>query len=60
MNEALPKLVRQCGVPVFVGGTMAIRHRRAVAATGATPLAVDIRESIRIIKSVLMQQSKTP
>jgi MerR family transcriptional regulator, light-induced transcriptional regulator len=59
MNEALPKLIRQCGVPVFVGGTIAIRHRKAVAATGATPLAVDIRDSIRIIKSVLMQQSKT-
>jgi methanogenic corrinoid protein MtbC1 len=58
LNDGLPKLVRQCGVPVFVGGTIALRHRKAVAATGATPLAADIRDSIRIVKAALMSRTR--
>ena len=60
LYEALTRLVRKSGVPVFVGGAIASRHRKAIAATGATPLAAEIRDSIRIIKSALLQQHKTP
>lgn len=53
LDEALSRLVKQTGVPVFVGGSFADTHRKAVAATGATPLAADVNDSVRLIKALL-------
>jgi DNA-binding transcriptional MerR regulator len=60
LGDALPKLVRRSGVPVFVGGSIAVKHRKAVAATGATPLAADIKDSVRIIKAALANRELAP
>ncbi|MDH3287058.1 MAG: MerR family transcriptional regulator [Betaproteobacteria bacterium] len=49
LERALPKLVRQAGVPVFVGGGTATRHRQAVAAAGATALGVELEDGVRLI-----------
>jgi DNA-binding transcriptional MerR regulator len=53
LERALPKLVRQTAVPVFVGGATATRHRQAIAAAGATPLGVELENGVRLIKSAL-------
>ena len=53
LERALPKLVRQTGVPVFVGGSTAVRHRQAVAAAGATPLGIELEDGVRLIKATL-------
>ncbi len=56
-ERALPKLVRQAGVPVFVGGSTAVRHRHAVTAAGATPLGVELEDGVRLIKATLNHMS---
>jgi DNA-binding transcriptional MerR regulator len=48
-DQSLPKLVRQAGVPVFVGGTTATRHRAAISAAGAIALGSDIDDGVRLI-----------
>jgi DNA-binding transcriptional MerR regulator len=48
-QQSLPKLVRQAGVPVFVGGTTATRHRAAISAAGAIALGSDIDDGVRLI-----------
>jgi MerR family transcriptional regulator, light-induced transcriptional regulator len=53
LDDALPGLVKQSAVPVFVGGALATRHRSAVAATGAIPLTADVKDSVRLIKARL-------
>lgn len=56
LERDLPKLVRQCGVPVFVGGASALRHRKAISAAGATPLGVELQDGVRLIKAALEQK----
>jgi DNA-binding transcriptional MerR regulator/methylmalonyl-CoA mutase cobalamin-binding subunit len=56
LGRELPNLVRQTMVPVFVGGTTAARHRRAIAAAGATPLNVEIEDGVRLIQTTLSQR----
>lgn len=48
-ERSLPKLVRQAGVPVFVGGTTATRHRAAISAAGAIALGSDVENGVRLI-----------
>jgi DNA-binding transcriptional MerR regulator len=48
-ERSLPKLVRQAGVPVFVGGTTATRHRAAISAAGAIALGNDVENGVRLI-----------
>lgn len=55
LKEALPKLVRESGVPVFVGGYIADRHRKVISGAGATALSGEIRDSIRLIRSALQK-----
>jgi len=55
LKVALPKLVRDSGVPVFVGGYIADRHRKAIAGAGATALSGEIRDSIHLIRSALQK-----
>ena len=48
-GQALPRLVSQAGVPVFVGGTTAVRHRRSIESTGTIPVGADIEDGVRLI-----------
>jgi len=57
LERALPKLVRQTGVPVFVGGSTAIRHRAAIAAAGAIALGTTLEDGVRLIKTTLKQRT---
>jgi MerR family transcriptional regulator, light-induced transcriptional regulator len=49
----LAALVRQVGVPVFVGGATAVTHRRALVQAGAVPLGTDTRDGLSIIVASL-------
>lgn len=49
LDKRLAKLTRDAGVPVFVGGTGAVRHRLAIAAAGAIPVQGDMEFSVRLI-----------
>jgi len=53
LSDALPRLVRGAGVPVFVGGAAASSHRREIAAAGATPLGVEIDDGVQLIATRL-------
>ena len=56
LERALPALVAQVRVPVFVGGQTSIRHRDAVVAAGATPLGADVQAGVRRLLSVMGAQ----
>jgi DNA-binding transcriptional MerR regulator/methylmalonyl-CoA mutase cobalamin-binding subunit len=56
LERALPRLVRQAGVPVFVGGATAVRHRQAVAAAGAIALGKELEDGVRLITFTLEQK----
>lgn len=56
LEHALPKLVEQTGVPVFIGGAAALRHRKAVTAAGAIALGVKIENGVRLIAAALTAQ----
>ena len=49
----LAALVRGVGVPVFIGGATAVKHRKAVVQSGAVPLGTDTRDSLGIIVTSL-------
>jgi DNA-binding transcriptional MerR regulator len=53
LERALPKLVRAAGVPVFVGGATAVRHRRPIAAAGAIPIGTELEDGVRRIMAAL-------
>jgi DNA-binding transcriptional MerR regulator len=59
LDRALPALVRDSGVPVFVGGPVAVHHQRAVAAAGAVALGVDLENGVRLIAATL-SRAKAP
>lgn len=56
----LPALVIDAGVPVFVGGPTALRHRRAIAAAGALPLGIDTEAGAAEIRATLEKRRTTP
>lgn len=53
LAEQLPALVRRAGVPVFVGGHTAYRHRKAIAAAGAIALGVALEDGVRLVAVTL-------
>jgi DNA-binding transcriptional MerR regulator len=53
LERRLPALVREAGVPVFVGGGTAARMKGAIGATGAVPLAGDMEHAVRLIVAAL-------
>jgi MerR family transcriptional regulator, light-induced transcriptional regulator len=60
LERELPKLIRQTGVPIFIGGATALRHREAVTAAGAIALGVGIVNGVRLIAATLTaKESKT-
>jgi DNA-binding transcriptional MerR regulator len=58
LDRALPRLVRDAGVPVFVGGATATRRRAAVTAAGAIALGSEIEAGVRLIMATLGKRSK--
>lgn len=59
-TDELPQLVRAAGVPVFVGGTTAVRHRREVSAAGAIPLGVELEDGVRLVATMLAREAPRP
>lgn len=55
-THALPRLVREVGVPVFIGGPTALHHRRAITATGAHPVGTELEAGAAHIRTVLEQR----
>jgi len=49
----LAALVRQVGVPVFIGGATAVTHRKALVQAGAIPLGTETRSGLGIIMATL-------
>ena len=49
----LPALVRDAGVPVFVGGAPAVSRRHAIARAGAITLGIDLEDGVRLIGATL-------
>ena len=60
LSGDLPRLVREAGCPVFVGGDTAQSRRREIAAAGATPLCVPIDEGVRLLKAQLAKTGGVP
>ena len=60
LERALPKLVRDAGVPVFVGGSTAVHHRAAIAAAGAIALGNTLEDGVRLIDATLKHRSPAP
>jgi DNA-binding transcriptional MerR regulator len=53
LERALPKLARQVGVPVFVGGATATRHKREISTAGAIALGRELEDGVRLITAKL-------
>jgi methanogenic corrinoid protein MtbC1 len=53
IEDALPHLVKQAGVPVFVGGSTATRRASAIVAAGAIALGSEIEDGLRLIMGTL-------
>jgi MerR family transcriptional regulator, light-induced transcriptional regulator len=60
LERALPALVSQPGVPVFVGGATATRHQREIAAAGAIALGCGIADGVRLISATLTGNRAVP
>jgi DNA-binding transcriptional MerR regulator len=59
LSRALPALVADVDVPVFVGGQTAVRHRDAIVRAGATPLGIDVGPAIRLLEETLGPTTST-
>jgi len=46
LEQALPDLVAQCDIPVFIGGNSALFHHDAIQQAGAIPLGTDIGHAL--------------
>jgi DNA-binding transcriptional MerR regulator len=53
LERELAKLVRQVGVPVFVGGATATRHKRKISTAGAMAVGCELEDGVRLIKAEL-------
>jgi DNA-binding transcriptional MerR regulator/methylmalonyl-CoA mutase cobalamin-binding subunit len=58
LEQALPGLVRDAGVPVLVGGSTSVRRRDAVVAAGAVPLGSDIQAGLARITAALKSPAR--
>lgn len=57
IERTLRSLVRESGVPIFVGGDTAIRHRAAIVASGAIALGKSLEHGVQLILATLAQRS---
>jgi cobalamin-dependent methionine synthase I len=53
IEKRLRALVRDAGVPVFVGGGAGSRNKSAIAAAGAVALAGEMEHAVRLIAASL-------
>lgn len=53
LDAELAKLTADAGLPVFVGGLTAVRHRDAIVTAGAEPLGSDITAGLKRIGETL-------
>ena len=58
IEKRLPALVREAGVPVFVGGATAARLKAAISATGAIAVVGDMEHAVRLIAVALGKAGK--
>jgi DNA-binding transcriptional MerR regulator/methylmalonyl-CoA mutase cobalamin-binding subunit len=58
LEQDLPRLVRDAGVPVLVGGSTSVRQRDAVVAAGAAPLGSDIPAGLARIAAALKSKAR--
>jgi len=58
LESELPQLLREAGVPVFVGGLTSVRRRDALVAAGAEPLGTDIAAGLRHIGAALSRKPR--
>jgi DNA-binding transcriptional MerR regulator/methylmalonyl-CoA mutase cobalamin-binding subunit len=56
LGDSLRDLVRSVRVPVFVGGATAVRHRRAIDASGAVALGADLEDGVLTIRAELARR----
>lgn len=57
LERELPALLREAGVPVFVGGPTSVRAHDAIVAAGARPLGDDIESALRHLAGALLQNA---
>ncbi|RPI43657.1 MAG: MerR family transcriptional regulator [Betaproteobacteria bacterium] len=53
LSRDLPALVREAEVPVFVGGSTAVRHRNEITSAGAGALGVELEDGVRLLRTAL-------
>jgi len=58
IEEALPRLVQQVRVPVFVGGATAIRCAAQIAAAGAIALGNEVEDGLRLILNTVNKERR--
>ena len=58
LERELPALVAKPGVPVFIGGSAAERHRDAINAAGAIALGTDLEAGLRRVAAMLARAGK--
>ncbi len=58
LRQALPELVAQARIPVFIGGQTSVHHRDALVRAGAIPLGTDIKAGLRLLLSALEPERK--
>jgi len=56
LERKLPALVREVGVPVFMGGGAAPRNKPAITAAGAIPLIGEMEHAVRLIVASLSRK----
>ncbi len=58
LESELPQLLREAGVPVFVGGLTSVRRRDALVAAGVEPLGIDIAAGLRHIGAAFARKPR--
>lgn len=53
IETELTRLAHDSGVPVFVGGAIAVTQRRAISKSGAVALGTDLEDGVRLIGATL-------
>ena len=56
LERDLPALVSSVSVPVCVGGSTSVRHRRAISAAGAIVLGSDLEDGVRLLAATLSRK----
>jgi len=55
LDDLLPRVVAECGVPLVVGGMVSVRWHKAILEAGALPVGDDLEQGIRKIDSLLAE-----